>query len=155
MDAPKLQFKTVEIYLIGSFDIVGQVFLKGTVDNIGAFEGRLANGCLFSVLHLQEPYQKKGIGFEIMQGILAYYKENQQEVRCLVGSWHRHEEFRYLPGGQSINLTVFKEQLNLGGTKEKAALDTPTGKWAQQLGFNKATILKHSEDDVTVYFCKE
>jgi hypothetical protein len=154
MKETKLVLSRVEIPLQDSTDIIGPIYLKGTPDPIGTFEGRLIKGGLFTVIHLDNPYQKRGIGFEIMQSVIARYEETGLQVIFMVGSWHRDKEFVYLPDSQSTNLSVFKAQLAQGKTNEQAALQTPTGKWAQQLGFGKAVLVKQTEEDVLVYFYK-
>jgi hypothetical protein len=152
MEDTKLTFARVEIHLQESSDITGSIHLIGEIEPIGSFEGRLIKGGLYTVIHLDHSHQKKGIGFEILQGVLAYWKDKGLTARFIAGSWHRDQEFASLPDGQSTNLSVFKAQLAYGEPLEKAALLTPTGKWAQRLGYSEAIIILHTENDVLVHF---
>ena len=51
------------------------------------------------------------------------------------GIWMKDADLYADYGGESINLTKFKEALNKGLTKEEAAFETITGKIAKEKGF--------------------
>jgi hypothetical protein len=54
----------------------------------------------------------------------------------------------------STNLKIFKEKIQSGISPKKAAFETPTGKWAQKLGYTKVEIRFQSDDNVEVSFNK-
>jgi len=56
-------------------------------------------------------------------------------------------------GGESINLTIFKQKLAEGLSPQAAALETPTGKILKQNGFSGIpTIITNTGDKVVVHF---
>lgn len=74
------------------------------------------------------------------------------------GLWIKDAKLYAKYGGESINLTKFKEALSKGMTKEKASFQTITGKFAAKKGLNKVefepTFNINNLDEVHVIFYK-
>ncbi|TPN89251.1 fibronectin type III domain-containing protein [Aquimarina algicola] len=63
--------------------------------------------------------------------------DNKVEIDGFYGLFKKDVNLYKDYGGESINLTKFKEALNQGMTKEQAAFETTIGKFAKEKGFNK------------------
>jgi hypothetical protein len=56
-------------------------------------------------------------------------------------------------GGESINLTIFKQKISEGLTIEKAVFETPTGKILKANNFDGTIeVIKNTSDEVIIYF---
>lgn len=120
---------------------------------MGRVEGYVAKEALITVLHINEEYQNKGIGFMAFKKV---YDElgKKNTISQIIGSWHSDEEFSYCEDGMSTNLKIFLHNINKGLSDTQSALNTPTGKWAQRLGFNKCDILRNTSGSVEVAYSK-
>lgn len=66
------------------------------------------------------------------------------------GNWKTSNVY---DGGESINLTIFKQKLADNYTLHQAAFATPTGKILQRNGFGGTpTIIKNTADEVVIHF---
>jgi len=120
---------------------------------IGSIEGYIGNNTLTSVIHIDKAYQKQGIGFIAFEKIYNTLNQNNN-IQQIAGSWCKDEEFSYCDDGMSSNLKIFLENSNLGLSDTQSAFNTPTGKWAKKLGFNKCRIDRKTNDSVHVSFFK-
>lgn len=77
----------------------------------------------------------KGLG-KIMSEDAYKLLDNKAEIDGFYGLWKKDANLYADYSGESVNLTKFKEALNKGMTKEQAAFETITGKFAKQKGFN-------------------
>jgi len=119
---------------------------------IGSAEGYIGNNQqLITVIKVYDGFQKSGVGFELFYRVFEYFSQIQP-ILTIVGTWSNDSEFSYCEGGESTNLKVFKTLTSDHFTKEEAALNTPTGKWAKKLGYDKVKVLIIREDQVTVEF---
>jgi hypothetical protein len=122
---------------------------------IGSVEGSVNNyGELVTVvkLHTKE-YQKKGIGFYSFKRVFDELN-NVVEIKILKGSWCKDGEFQHYEDGMSTNLKIFFSKRALGLTIEESAFETPTGKWAKKIGFEKCDLKKCTEEEVWIDFKK-
>ncbi|WP_277122673.1 hypothetical protein [Bacteroides ndongoniae] len=121
---------------------------------IGRIEGYVIKGGFYSVIHIDNSYQKKGIGFNAFQKVFNELNDSNTISR-IVGSWHSDKEFAYCDEGKSTNLRVYLKNIEDGMTNEDSALNTPTGRWARKLGFNYCTVERNNTDSVLVSFIKQ
>jgi hypothetical protein len=110
MASPNIVFKRVRLDLseASKDDISGLIYLEGKLEHIGSIEARLIKGGLHFVLHIDAAFQNQRLGGEVFEAVLMYFNCQEQRIHFVVGSWHRHEEFAHLPGGQSTNLTAYR-----------------------------------------------
>lgn len=122
---------------------------------IGIVEGYVNKyGELISVVKIFDPSnQQKGWGFEAFKKVFQEIN-SKVEIKIIKGSWHSGGEFHDFEDGQSSNLKIYFENLHSGKSAEESAMITPTGKWAQKLGFNVCEIQSASLDEVHVNFRK-
>ena len=84
--------------------------------------------------------------------------DDKVDIDGFYGLWKKDANLYADYGGESINLTKFKEALNKGMTKEQAAFETITGKFAKQKGFDKIefdpTFNINNLDEIHVIFYK-
>lgn len=121
---------------------------------IGSTEGYVVNEQLITVIKINPEYQGLGLGYQAFSKI--YNKLSlKNKISEIVGSWHKDEEFSYCENGMSTNLNLFHANRNAGLTEEESALRTPTGKWAQKIGYDKCEIKRMTSDDVYVTFYNE
>ncbi|MEX1192828.1 MAG: hypothetical protein WEA99_12710, partial [Brumimicrobium sp.] len=103
------------------------------------------NGILNFEINLPTQLQEQGIGTEIFQRAIADYSPNQVQ-----GLWKSSDNYL---GGESVNLTIFKQKIAEGLTPIQAAFETPTGKILKLNGFDGIpTILINTTDQVKVIF---
>ena len=136
-------------------DLSKSYYIKNEQDeDIGIVEGYgNEDGALLSKVKIYNPkYQGKGIGFEAFNKIFDEI-DRIVPVKKIVGSWSSGDEFKNFEDGMSTNLKVFLESSKTENEKNSAYL-TPTGKWAQRLGFKNCEILSNSKDEVMVVFSK-
>lgn len=125
-----------------------------TNQQIGSAEGYLSDrGDLVSVIKINREFQGQGLGFHVFKHVFSQLGSDGQ-IKRIVGSWHKDEEFSYCEGGMSTNLGIFNESLDEGDTPINSAMKTPTGKWAAALGYVKCTIDSYSKAEVKAYFEK-
>lgn len=123
-------------------------------EEIGRIEGYVIKGGFYSVIHIYNAHQKKGIGFYAFQKVFNELSTSNT-INRIVGSWHSDGEFSYCEGGMSTNLNVYLKNIENNMTQEESALNTPTGKWAKKLGFNFCKVEKDNTDSVLVSFIKK
>jgi len=123
-------------------------------EDIGMVEGHgNENGNFVSVVKIYNPkYQRIGLGFDAFKKIFDEIN-SIVPISVIVGSWHKGGEFQDFEDGMSTNLKVFFESFNTEN-EEKSAFLTPTGKWAQKLGFNNCKVSSIAHDEVSVFFFK-
>lgn len=121
---------------------------------IGRIEGYVIKGDFYSVIHIDNAYQKKGIGFDAFQKVFNELSVSNT-INKIVGSWHSDDEFAYCDEGKSTNLHVYQKNIENGMTNEESALNTPTGRWARKLGFNYCIVERNNTDSVLVSFIKK
>tara|TARA_B100002049_G_scaffold140559_1_gene104242 strand:- start:2357 stop:2800 length:444 start_codon:yes stop_codon:yes gene_type:complete len=122
-------------------------------EQIGSVEGYINKyGELTSVIRINPEYQQQGLGF---QSFLKVFNELNEEVEIkkIIGSWNKDEEFADCENGMSTNLKIFLDCIN-EDNPENCALKTATGKWAVKLGFNNCNILRKSTQSATIEFYK-
>jgi len=145
-----IEYNQSEIHRI-SFDVFEAADFKV---HMGQAEGYLGiNHDLISVVKVFEGFEKRGYGEFFFKKIFDHFT-SFTTVASIVGSWHRDEEFAYVEGGQSTNLTVFQNLIAEGFSNNEAALNTPTGKWASKLGYTNITFKQISAHEVSVRFSK-
>lgn len=127
--------------------------LNEDTKQIGTVEGYATNDGLIAVLHIDNEYQGKGIGYAAFKKVYDELCE-QTTITRIIGSWHKDDEFSYCEDGMSTNLRLYQENSEKGLSKEESAFGTPTGKWAKKLGFNKCQIESCTDEDVKVVFYK-
>lgn len=132
---------------------ISYLILDSNNQPIGSAEGYVGHEELVTVIKINSEYQKKGLGFQAFNKIYTELSLKTQ-ISKIAGSWHKDEEFSYCENNMSTNLRLFHENLKKGLTEEKSALNTPTGKWAQRIGYDKCKIKKVTSDDVHVTFYK-
>lgn len=103
------------------------------------------NNILEFHLNIPEQLQGQGIGSEIFKKAISDYAPSKVK-----GWWKTNDIYS---GGESINLTIFKQKINEGLTPIEAAFETPTGKILKANGFDgNVEIIKNTLDEVVVYF---
>ncbi len=120
-----------------------EVIYKTTLERVGiAFTER---GVLHFDLNITIELQGQGIGTEVFQRAISDYLPSQ-----VLGYWKKADNYL---GGESINLTIFREKIAKGLTLEEAAFETPTGKILKRNGFGGTpTILLNTNDEVKILF---
>ncbi|WP_461789720.1 hypothetical protein [Pedobacter sp.] len=122
---------------------------------IGMAEGYIGHHSeLITVIKVTNEYQKQGFGFKLFLEVFEHLSEIN-DIKTVIGSWSKDDEFSYCEKGQSTNLSLFQEFKKKGLTDSEAAFSTPTGKWAKQIGYNKATFGNIQVHNVEVFFTKE
>lgn len=148
MDGIEFKKRTEEPLL--SYQILDQ-----DKNEIGSTEGFVNDhGQFLTVIKIfNNEYRNKGLGFK---GFKILFDELNQKVPIvtIMGGWSAGGEFTDYEDGMSTNLKVFNKKIQSGCTPAEAALDTPTGKWAQRLGFGNVKIKYQSDDNVEVSFHK-
>ncbi len=81
-----------------------------------------------------------GLGKTMFDDAFIYF-DNQVELDGVYGYWKVDADYYADYGGESINLTKFKEALSQGMSYEEAAFQTITGPWTAEKGFNSVEIL--------------
>jgi hypothetical protein len=120
---------------------------------VGSVEGAGNNqGHFISVVMLDPNYHKKGIGFQAFNKMFNEINENYP-ITKIIGSWHKNDEYTDFENGMSTNLRMFFQNPN-NQTDIESAKNTPTGKWAKELGFEKCEIISKSTEEVIVHFTK-
>jgi hypothetical protein len=103
------------------------------------------SGILHFDINLPAQIQGQGVSSEIFQRAIADYSPSKVE-----GLWK--SSGNYL-GGESVNLTIFKQKVADGFTDIQAVFETPTGKILKANGFDGIpTILINTNDEVKVLF---
>lgn len=125
-------------------------------EEIGMAEGYVnLYGDLVAVIKIFHPaYLNKGIGFAAFKKIYDELNEISS-INVIKGSWHSGGEFQDFEDGMSTNLKVFNSCYELEKDIEKCAFKTPTGKWAQKLGYFNCKVLSLSQDEVAVDFIRD
>ncbi len=99
----------------------------------------------------------KGLG-KIMSDDAYRLLDDKVEIDGFYGLWKKDANLYADYGGESINLTKFKNALKNGMTKTEAAFETVTGKVAKKKGFNKVQFSKdfniNNLDEVHLIFLK-
>jgi hypothetical protein len=117
-------------------------------ERVGAVAPTYTNGTILE-FHLNVPtnLQQQKLGTFIMkQSIIDY---NPHIVK---GWWKKIDIYS---GGESINLTIFKQKLLEGFSPQAAALETPTGKILKDSGFGGTpTVILNSAEEVIIHFNK-
>lgn len=125
--------------------------LKENDDPVGSVEGYINDdGHLTSVVHVYPDFQQKGLGYAAFKKVFTELN-NEIKITRIIGSWMKDEEFGDCEGGMSTNLRLFLQCIENEDSVD-CAFKTPTGRWAQKLGFNKCDIKSVSNDSVTVVF---
>ena len=132
---------------------ISYLILDSNNQQIGSAEGHVGHEELITVIKINPEHQKKGIGFKAFNKIYTELCLKTQ-ISIIAGSWHKDEEFLYCENGMSTNLSLFHDNLKAGLSKEESAFNTPTGKWAQRIGYNKCEIKGMTSNDVYVTFYK-
>jgi hypothetical protein len=100
--------------------------------------------------HIKIPdnLQQQGIGSEIFKRAIADYSPVKVK-----GNWKKLDIYS---GGESINLTIFKQKISEKFTPMQAAFETPTGKILKSNGFDGIPeIIKNTPDEVVILFNKK
>lgn len=120
---------------------------------IGYIQGFVSNrGQLICIIKIfKKEYRNKGIGFAGFK-ILFDELDKKKSINTIMGGWNAGGEFADYEEGMSTNLKVFNEKIRLGFIPKDAAIATPTGKWAQKLGFTNVEIRNQSKENVEVSF---
>lgn len=131
------------------------------------FQGSIAD--YFRVRVANQPSELVGVAFNENGNILNFHlliPQNLQQQklgtvifkRCIAqfepskvkGNWKTSDVYS---GGESINLTVFKQKLAEGFSPQAAAFETPTGKILKDNGFGGTpTIITNTTDEVVIHF---
>ena len=120
-------------------------------EDIGHIEGYLNKyGELITVVKIYS-HQKEGIGFRAFEKIYTELNEIVP-IKTIKGCWSSGGEFETFENGMSTNLKVFLSCLENETNVEKCAFSTPTGKWANKLGYSKIKINLISKEEVLIDF---
>ncbi|MEO2050191.1 MAG: hypothetical protein ABGX00_00390 [Allomuricauda sp.] len=107
-----------------------------------AFEEK---GFLELHLNIPEQLQGQGVGTEIFIRAIKDYSPSK------VKGWWKVKDI--YTGGESINLTIFKQKLAEGLSPIEAALETPSGKIFKRNGFGGTPqIIKNTPEEVIIHF---
>lgn len=134
-------------------DINYHEILDSNNQQIGSAKGYIGHEELVSVIKINPEYQKKSIGFQTFNKIYTELCLKTQ-MSIIAGSWHKDEKFSYCENGISTNFSLFHDNLKVGLFKKESAFNTPTGKWAQRIGYDKYEIKRMTSNDVYVTFYK-
>jgi hypothetical protein len=105
----------------------------------------LENNILEFHLNIPEKVQKQGVASEIFKRAIADYSPSK-----IKGWWKKADIYT---GGESTNLTIFKQKLSEGLSPDKAVFETPVGKIIKDNGFDGfVEIIKNADDEVIIYF---
>ncbi|AEA42344.1 hypothetical protein Fluta_0335 [Fluviicola taffensis DSM 16823] len=125
-----------------TFYDVNVTYQTGRVRAGIAFE---ENGILNFDINLPSNLQGQGVGTEIFSRAINDYSPSQVQ-----GLWKSSDNYL---GGESINLTIFKQKIADGMTEIQAAFETPTGKILKANGFGGTpTILINTSSEVKIIF---
>jgi hypothetical protein len=127
--------------------------LNDKEEQIGSVEGFVnEDGEFISVVRINPELQKLGLGYD---AFLTVFNElnDIEEIKKIIGSWHKDAEFADCEDGMSTNLKIFLNCLN-DTDPEKCVFQTATGKWAKKLGFSKCNILSKSKESAKIEFYK-
>ncbi|HUW05372.1 MAG TPA: fibronectin type III domain-containing protein [Williamwhitmania sp.] len=105
----------------------------------------IENDILEFHLNIPEKLQKQGIGSEVFKKAIQDYAPSKVK-----GWWKKADIYT---GGESVNLTIFKEKIAGGMSPIDAAFETPTGKILKANGFDGVPeIIKNTPDEVIIHF---
>lgn len=129
--------------------------LSETNEEVGSAEGYVSRyGDLVTVIKIyDQDYKQRGLGFEIFKKIFDEL-DKIVSIKTIKGSWYKGGEFQDFEENMSTNLKIFTSCMESEKDEQKCAFRTPTGKWAQKLGYNNCNVLLVSTDEVTVDFTK-
>ena len=114
---------------------------------------QLYQGGLLLNFNIDPKFHGLGIGNAAFK--CAYEKlSKHSNIKFIAGNWVKSKEFKHLEGGCCTNFRIFRRGQNGGLSDHEAALETPTGKWAKALGFNKVAIISAKARSVEVRFYK-
>src|SRR5690606_18782484 len=103
------------------------------------------NGVLSFDINLPLQIQGQGISTKIFEKAISDYAPSQVQ-----GLWKTSGNYL---GGESINLTIFKQKISDGLSPIQAAFETPTGKILKANGFDGVpTIITNTDDEVKILF---
>lgn len=124
-------------------------------NEIGCAEGFVnKHGCFLAVIKIfNDEYRNKGLGYSSFK-MLFDELNPKVPIHTIMGGWNAGGEFAIYEDGMSTNLKVFNEKIQSGLSPKEAAMLTPTGKWAQKLGFSIVEIRCQSNENVEVSFHK-
>jgi hypothetical protein len=121
---------------------VNVTYQKSRVHAGIAFE---ENGMLNFDINLPSNLERQGIGTEIFKRATNDYSPSKVQ-----GLWKSSNNYL---GGESVNLTIFKQKLAGGMTEIQAVFETPTGKILKANGFGGTpTILVNTLNEIRVFF---
>jgi hypothetical protein len=90
--------------------------------------------------YLPKNLQFQGIGSEVFKRAIKDYLPSK------VKGWWKVSDI--YSGGESVNLTVFKEKLAQGMDPEQSASETPTGKILKENGFTgQVEVIKNTDEE--------
>ncbi|WP_276168244.1 hypothetical protein [Zobellia alginiliquefaciens] len=134
-------------------DSKSYTILNENVEPIGSVEGNINKyGVLTSVVRINLEYQQKGLGFKSFSKVFDELNK-EVEIKKIIGSWNKDEEFADCENGMSTNLKIFLDCIS-NEKPEYCAFKTATGKWAKKLGFNNCNIVRKSTESATIEFYK-
>ncbi|MDJ1470985.1 hypothetical protein [Xanthocytophaga flava] len=77
------------------------------------------------------------LGKEMFEDSYTYFKNKLgKDLDGIYGEWIKSDAYAAY-GGESLNLKKFREFIEKGMSREDAAFETITGKWAKEKGFTK------------------
>jgi hypothetical protein len=117
--------------------------------NDSLFQGNIGiihvNNILEFHLVIPDNLQQQKLGTIIFKRSIAQFNPS-----IVKGNWKTSDVYS---GGESINLTIFKQKLSEGFTPQAAAFETPTGKILKENGFGGTpTIIIDTSDEVIIHF---
>ncbi|MBS9463285.1 hypothetical protein KIM67_12780 [Flagellimonas sp. 389] len=96
-------------------------------------------------LNIPEQLQGQGVGTEIFKKAVDEYSPMK------VKGWWKESDI--YSGGESINLTIFKQKLDEGLSPIEAAFETPSGKIFKNNGFGGIPeIISNTPEEVIIHF---
>jgi hypothetical protein len=105
----------------------------------------MQNNILEFHLLIPSSLQQQKLGTFIFKRSISEF--NPSKVK---GNWKTANVY---DGGESINLTIFKQKLAEGFTAERAAFETPTGRILKRNGFGGTPIIiTNTDDEVVIHF---
>lgn len=103
------------------------------------------NNILEFHLVIPDNLQQQKLGTIIFKSSIAQFNPS-----IVKGNWKTSDVYS---GGESINLTIFKQKLSEGFTPQAAAFETPTGKILKENGFGGTpTIITNTSNEVVIHF---
>lgn len=128
------------------FDILDSNSNK--IGNVEAGGDKLGNfACIIIV---DSSSQSKGVGFEAFKhafGLIDKYFK----IKTIRANWNSGGLFTSYPNSQSSNLTIYHHN-RLKMNPSQSAINTPTGKWCQKIGFMQCQIIEDTPAKVVVDF---